>query len=80
LDNDSLWQQLDMVEQRLGKLVATAQRANDDNLALKARITKLEEELNNREVEHKRHLEEKELIRTKVDSLLEKLDQLADSE
>ena len=80
MDNDSLWQQLDMVEQRLGKLVATAQRANDDNLALKARITKLEEELNNREVEHKRHLEEKELIRTKVDSLLEKLDQLADSE
>lgn len=80
MDNDSLWQQLDMVEQRLGKLVATAQRANDDNLALKARITKLEEELNNREVEQKRHLEEKEQIRTKVDGLLEKLSQLSDSE
>ena len=80
MDNETLWQQLDMVEQRLGNLVATAQAAKDENSALKARIKKLEEELNSREVGHKRHLEEKELIRTKVDALLEKLDQLSDSE
>lgn len=80
MDNETLWQQLDMVEQRLGKLVAAAQTAKDENLALKARITKLEEELNNREVEQKRHLEEKEQIRTKVDGLLKKLSQLSDSE
>ena len=79
MENEEILQQFDQIEQRIGKLVEVSKSIEATNKELRKKIDSLEKELQGKLEEEKTYIEEKELIRSKIDNLLVRLDEITES-
>lgn len=80
MENEVIWQQFDEIEEKVEKLIKVCKSFEATNLELKNKIEKLEKELQGKVEVEKRYAEERELIRSKIDSLLVKLEDIIEDE
>jgi hypothetical protein len=74
LDNELIFNQFGELEQKVEQLIEICKQHEAHTLELKNKIKSLEEELRVRVEAEKSHAEEKALIRSKIDGLLAKFD------
>jgi FtsZ-binding cell division protein ZapB len=78
LENEIIFSQFEDLEKKVENLIRTCRALELDNSELKNKIERLEEELNGKvEAENSYH-QERELIRSKIDGLLGKFENLDD--
>ena len=77
MDNQSLINQFETIEKRLDALIQICNDKDNLNKELNLRIEKLEEELRTKVEAEQRYAEEKALIRSRIDQLLMRLDDIA---
>jgi len=80
LDHEKVLRQFDEIEQKVGKLIDVCKSLEATNLEFKTKIERLEEELQGKVEAENDYQEEKALIRSKVDSLLARLEGLTETE
>jgi len=80
LANEEISRQFDVIEEKVEKLIKSCQTLEAENKEYKIRIEDLEQEVRDRREAEKLYLDQKDLIRGKIDSLLEKLSKYRDSE
>ena len=73
MENEQIIKQFNEIEQKVEKLIETFRSCKADNLKLKNKIEKVEEELREKVEAEKNYYEEKALILSKVDGLLVRL-------
>ena len=78
MDSDLIIQQFEQIEARVENLLQKCQGFEATNLELKNQILKLEEALQGKHETENRWQEEKNLVRSKIDRLLTKLDTVAE--
>jgi len=79
LDNDYILSQFAAIEKKVEKLIDVCESHETANLELKNKIKSLEEELQGKIAAEKKIAQEKALIRSKIDNLLVKLDEIAET-
>jgi chromosome segregation ATPase len=77
LDNEFILKQFEEIEQKVEKLVELCNSLEATNLEQKNKIKSLEEEIQGKVEAERSFAEEKALIRSKIDGLLVKLDEVA---
>ena len=77
MDDKNLIDQFQTIETRLDALLQICQEKENQNKELSLRIEQLEEELRKKVEAEQTYAEEKTLIRSKVDQLLMRLDEIA---
>jgi hypothetical protein len=77
LDNETIFQQFEEIEKRVDRLIEVCKSLEAANLELKQRLEEVEGELQGKVAAEDRYTKEKELIRSKVDMLLSRLDEMA---
>ncbi len=80
MDNDQIWRQFEEIERKVDKLIAECAEREATNLELSNKIERLEEELQARIEAENGHREDKALIRSKIDGLLSKLEDISEEE
>ncbi|MEE8430804.1 MAG: cell division protein ZapB [Candidatus Desulfatibia sp.] len=80
MDHEKVLSQFDEIEQKVGKLIDVRKSLEATNLEFKTKITRLEEELQGKVEAENNYQEERALIRSKVDSLLARLEDLTETE
>jgi FtsZ-binding cell division protein ZapB len=80
LDNEAIVEQFGKIEEKIESLIKTNQLLKAANLELKEKAEKLETELQQKNELEDRNDEVKKLIRTKIDSLMERLDGVTEAE
>ena len=80
MDNETILEQFGKIEQKVESLIKTNQLLETANLELKAKTEKLETELREIKDSEGRNDEVKNLIRAKIDSLMERLDGVTEAE
>jgi hypothetical protein len=75
LDNAIISNQFNDIEIKVARLIEICKRHEAANLELKNKIKSLEEELLGKIEAEKSHAQEKALIRSKIDSLLVKMEE-----
>jgi protein-arginine kinase activator protein McsA len=80
LDHEKVLKQFDEIEQKVGKLIDVCKSLEATNLEFKTKIERLEEELQGKVEAENDYQEERALIRSKVDSLLARLEDLTETE
>lgn len=76
---DSIPDQFKVLEEKVGQLVQKCNELQNANASLEARVASLQESLDAKDVTEKKYLEEKSLIRSKMDDLVGRLDQILES-
>ena len=79
MDNVDFLEQFEEIEQKVGKLIDVCKSLEAANLELKSKIGKLEEELQGKVKLEKSYQEQKALIRSKVDGLLARLEDITEA-
>jgi chromosome segregation ATPase len=79
LDNEAIVKQFEDIERKVDGLIGFCRQLETTNSELNQKVVQLEEELQRKVEEEKRYQAEKDLIRSKVDSLLGRLEDIADS-
>ncbi len=74
MDNKSILQQFDKIEIKVKRLVESCKSLEATNIELLNKIERLEKDLQNKAEEENRYAEVKALIRSKIDSLMARLD------
>jgi hypothetical protein len=77
LDNVFILKQFEEIEQKVEKLIETCNALEATNLDQKNKIKSLEEEIQGKVEAERTYAEEKALIRSKIDGLLVKLDEVS---
>jgi CHASE3 domain sensor protein len=77
LDNEFILKQFEEIEQKVEKLIELCNSLEVTNLEQKNKIRSLEEEIQGKVEAERSFAEEKALIRSKIDGLLVKLDEVA---
>lgn len=80
MDHEKVLRQFDEIEQKVGKLIDVCKSLEATNLEFKTKIKRLEEELQGKVEAENNYQEERALIRSKVDSLLARLEDLTETE
>jgi len=80
LDNELILRQFDEIENKVETLIAECKALEETNFELRNQIKALEEELQTKVEAESRYAEQRNLIRTKIDSLLVKLEQSSEQE
>jgi hypothetical protein len=80
LANEEISRQFDVIEEKVEKLIKSCQILEAENKEYKIRIEDLEQEVRDRREAEKLYLDQKNMIRGKIDSLLEKLSRFRDLE
>jgi len=75
LDNAIISRQFNDIEKKVARLIEICKRHEAANLELKDKIKSLEEELLGKIEAEKSYVKEKALIRSKIDSLLVKIEE-----
>lgn len=76
MDSEYILEQFGRIESKVEQLVGTCRSFELKNTELTNKIKSLEEELQSRTEAEKRYAEEKALIRSKIDGLMAKLDEI----
>ena len=79
MDNDFVLKQFGEIEQKVERLIENCNAQVAANSELKNKLIRLEEEIQGKVEAEKNYAEEKALIRTKIDGLLARLDDISDS-
>ena len=79
MDNEIFLSQFDQIEKKVEQLIVVCKSLEVTNLELSNKIKSLEEELQGKIKAEKKIAEEKALIRSKIDNLLVKLDELTEN-
>ena len=79
MDHEKVLRQFDEIEQKIGKLIDVCKSLEATNLEFKNKIERLEEELQGKVEAENNYQEERALIRSKVDSLLARLEGLTET-
>ena len=77
MDNEFILKQFEEIEQKVEKLIEFCNSLEATNLEQKNKIKSLEEEIQGKVEAERNYAEEKALIRSKIDGLLVKLDEVA---
>ena len=77
MDNEFILKQFEEIEQKVEKLIEICNALEATNLEQKNKIKSLEEEIQGKVEAERNYAEEKALIRSKIDGLLVKLDEVA---
>ncbi len=80
MDHEKVLKQFDEIEQKVGKLIDVCKSLEATNLEFKTKIERLEEELQGKIEAENNYQEERALIRSRVDSLLARLEDLTETE
>ena len=78
MDNELILNQFEEIEQKVERLIDVCKTREATNLELNDKIKRLEEELQGKVEADRNFAEEKALIRSKIDGLLAKLNDLSD--
>ena len=76
MDNHSIVDQFEIIEKKVEKLLDVCKSLETTNLELNNKIERLEEELQSRVEAENNYQEEKALIRSKIDGLLGRIEQI----
>ena len=79
MDSDSIVSQFGEIEKKIEIIIETCKSQETANLELQNKIMNLEEELHLKNESVRRHAEEKALIRSRIDTLLAKLEDMTRS-
>lgn len=79
LDKDLFLDQFKEIETKVEKLIKICKSLEDTNLKLSNKIKKLEEELQGKIEAEIKFADEKALIRSKIDNLLVRLEEMTDN-
>lgn len=77
MDDQGLIYQFETIEKRLDALIQICKNKDNQNKELILRIEKLEEELRTKVEAEQRYVKEKALVRSRVDQLLMRLEEIA---
>ena len=80
MDNETILEQFGKIEEKVESLIKTNQLLETANLEQKEKMEKLETELQQKDESEGRNDEVKNLIRAKIDSLMERLDGVTEAE
>jgi len=80
LANEEISRQFNVIEDRVEKLINFCQALEAENKEYKTRLEGLEQELRDSKEAEKLYLDQKDLVKGKIDSLLDKLSTFNDSE
>ena len=79
MDNDFIVEQFEEIEKKVEKLIDVLKSHKTTNLELRDKINRLEEELQGRNEAESEYSQERALIRSKIDSLLVKLEDITEA-
>jgi peptidoglycan hydrolase CwlO-like protein len=79
VDNDFVLKQFGEIEQKVERLIENCNAQVAVNSELKNKLIRLEEEIQGKVEAENNYAEEKALIRSKIDGLLARLDDISDS-
>jgi uncharacterized coiled-coil DUF342 family protein len=79
LDNEFILKQFEEIEKKVENLINVCKSFETTNLELKNKIERLEGELQGKVEAENNYTQERALIRSKIDSLLEKLEDITDA-
>ena len=80
MDNEVILSQFEEIEQKVGKLIDVCKSLEATNLELRNKIERLEEELQGKVKAENNYQEERALIRSKIDSLLARLEDITEAQ
>jgi len=80
LSNEKILRQFDEIEQKVGKLIDVCKSLEATNLELKNKVEKLEKELQGKLETENNYQEERALVRSKIDSLLVRLEDITEAQ
>ena len=78
MDNDFVLKQFGEIEHKVERLIENCRAQAATNSELKNKLTSLEEEIQGKVEAEKNYAEEKALIRSKIDGLLARLDDISE--
>ena len=78
MTNEFVLKQFDEIEQKVERLIEICNALEATNLKQKNKIKSLEEEIQGKVEAERNYAEEKALIRSKIDGLLARLDEISD--
>jgi peptidoglycan hydrolase CwlO-like protein len=78
VDNDLVLKQFGEIEHKVERLIENCKAQTAANSELKNKLTSLEEEIQGKDEAEKNYAEEKALIRSKIDGLLARLDDISE--
>ena len=78
MDNDFVLKQFGEIEHKVERLIENCKAQAAANSELKNKLTNLEEEIQGKVEAEKNYAEEKALIRSKIDGLLARLDDISE--
>lgn len=76
MDSEIIFAQFEEIEKRVEKVIEVCKTLEATNLKLEQRVKELEGELQGKAEAETRYTRERELIRSKVDALLSRLDEI----
>lgn len=79
MDNETILKQFGEIEQKIDSLLSINKSLESTNLKLQEKIKTLESELQQKTESENKSNEVKTLIRTRIDSLMERLDGIAEA-
>jgi len=79
VDNDFILKQFEEIEHKVSNLIENCKAQAAANSELKNKLNSLEEEIQGKVEAENNYAEEKALIRSKIDGLLARLDDISDS-
>lgn len=79
MDNELILRQFEEIEEKVVRLVNLCKSHEATNAELKKTIKRLEQELQSRVEAEESHLEERDLVRSKIDGLLVRLNNIIES-
>jgi phage host-nuclease inhibitor protein Gam len=79
LDNELLDNKFADIDEKVDFLIELCQSFQMENTELKVKVERLETELNKKNETEERYAEQQAVIRTKIDGLLEKLNNFSDT-
>ena len=80
MENHTIFSQFEEIEKKVGKLVDICKSLETIKLKLNNKIERLEEELQNKAEAENSYQEERALIRSKIDGLLGRIEEITEAQ
>ncbi len=80
MESETIFRQFEEIEKKVGKLIEVCKSLEATNLKLGKKNEKLEEELQGKVEAENNYQEEKALIRSKIDSLLVRIEDIIETQ
>ena len=80
MNNEKILRQFDEIEQKVEKLIDACKSLEATNVKLNNKVAKLEQELQDKLETENNYQEERALIRSKIDSLLVRLEDITEAQ